>query len=81
MQHLFQSKRFKAFLAIIAALLVGVILSLVTSSHSSPASSLPGYVLKPVQKLSAFVSEKMLFHFLSDQATHTVRESTSLRRR
>ena len=74
MQRLFQSKRFKAFLAIIAALLVGVILSLVTSSHSSPASSLSGYVLKPVQKLSAFVSEKMLDFSLSFRSSNSYRE-------
>ncbi len=59
MQQLLKSKRFKAFLCIIAALLVGVLLAVVTSSNSSPASSAFGIVMQPIQKLSAVVSEKM----------------------
>lgn len=74
MQHLFSSKRFKAFLAIIAALLVGVIISLFTSSHSSPVSSVVGLVMKPVQQLSSFVSEKMLDFSLSFRSSNSYRE-------
>ena len=59
MQQLLKSKRFKAFLCIIAALLIGVILAAVTNSKSSPAGSVFGTVMQPIQKLSALVSEKM----------------------
>lgn len=59
MQQLLKSKRFKAFLCIIAALLLGVMLAAVTSSNSSPASSAFGVVMQPIQKLSATVSEKL----------------------
>ena len=74
MQRLFQSKRFKAFLSIVAALLVGVIISLAVSSHSSPVTSAAGLILEPVQKLSAFVSEKMLDLSLSFRSSNTYRE-------
>lgn len=74
MQRLFQSKRFKIFLAIAAALLIGVILSVVTSSHSSPVSSVAGAVLKPVQKLSSFVSAKMTDFSLSFRSSNSYRE-------
>lgn len=59
MQQLLKSKRFKAFVCIIAALLLGVMLAAVTSSNSSPASSVFGIVMQPIQKLSATVSEKL----------------------
>lgn len=59
MQQLLKSKRFKAFVCIIAALLLGVMLAAVTSSNSSPASSVFGVVMQPIQKLSATVSEKL----------------------
>lgn len=59
MQHLLKSKRFKAFLVIIAALLLGCVLAVVTSSKSSPAGNVFGVVMQPVQKLSAAVSEKL----------------------
>lgn len=59
MQQLLKSKRFKAFLCIIAALLLGVLLAVVTNSKSSPADSFFGLFMQPVQKLSAAVSEKM----------------------
>lgn len=59
MQQLLKSKRFKAFLCIVAALLIGVLLAVVTDSNSSPASSAFGILMQPVQKLSAIVSEKM----------------------
>lgn len=74
MQRLFRSKRFKIFLSIIGALIIGVILSVATSSHSSPVSSAVGAVLKPVQKLSAFVSEKMLDLSLSFRSSNAYRE-------
>lgn len=74
MQRLFQSKRFKMFLAIVAALLIGVILSLVTASHSSPVSSAAGIILSPVQKLSSFVSGKMLDLSLSFRSSNIYRE-------
>lgn len=74
MQRLFQSKRFKTFLIIVVALLVGVVLSVVTSSHSSPVSSVTGFVLKPVQKLSSFVSDKMLDFSLSFRSSNSYRE-------
>lgn len=61
-------------MAIIAALIIGVILSLVTSSHSSPVSSAVGVVMKPVQQLSSFVSEKLLDLSLSFRSSNSYRE-------
>lgn len=74
MQRLFKSKRFKAFLAIIAALAAGVVLSVITSSNSSPVSSAAGIILKPVQKLSAFASDKMRDFSLSFRSSNSYRE-------
>ena len=59
MQQLLKSKRFKAFLCIIAALLIGAVLAVVTNSNSSPASSAFGVIMQPLQKLSALASEKL----------------------
>ena len=59
MNKLFSSKRFKALLCIIAALILGTILAVVTSSNSSPVNSALGVVLNPIQKASAYVSEKL----------------------
>lgn len=59
MQQLLKSKRFKAFLCIIAALLLGMMLAAVTSSNSSLSSSAFGVILQPIQKLSAMVSEEL----------------------
>lgn len=59
MQHLLESKRFKAFLCLIGALLLGAILAVATSSKSSPASSAFGVIMQPLQRLSASVSEKL----------------------
>lgn len=77
MQRFFSSKRFKVLASVIGALLVGVIISLVTSSHSSPVSSAAGIVLEPVQKLSSFVSEKMLDFSLSFRSSNSYREKIS----
>lgn len=74
MQRLFNSKRFKMFLVILAALLTGAVLSLATSSHSSPVSSATGVILKPVQKLSSFISDKMLDFSLSFRSSNVYRE-------
>lgn len=74
MQRLFSSKRFRMFLVILAALLAGVILSLATSSHSSPASSAVGIILKPVQKVSSYISDKMLDFSLSFRSSNVYRE-------
>lgn len=59
MQHLLKSKRFKAFLCVIAALLFGAVLAVLTSSKSSLSSSAFGVIMQPIQRLSATVSEKL----------------------
>ena len=59
MNKLFSSKRFKALLCIVAALLSGTIFAVVTSSNASPVTGALGVVLNPVQKAAAYVSEKL----------------------
>ncbi len=59
MQHLLNSKRFKAFLCIIVAIAIGCVIAVATNSKSSPAGNVFGAVMQPIQKLSALVSEKM----------------------
>jgi len=59
MKRLFESKRFKAFLLVISALLLGMALAVFTSSKSFFANSAVGAVLSPVQKACAYVSEKI----------------------
>ncbi len=74
MQRLFNSRKFRVFIAIVAALILGIILAVATSSHSSPASSAAGLVLAPVQKLSSFVSEQVKDLSLSFRSSSVYRE-------
>lgn len=78
MKRFFTSKRFKAFAAVVLALALGVVLSAVTSSNSSPLSNAFGTVLSPVQKLSAFVSEKLTGFGLGFESSQKYREEIEI---
>lgn len=59
MRRFFHSKRFKVLLGILAALIVGIIIAAASHGGASPSSSFLGAVFSPVQRLSAFISEKI----------------------
>ncbi len=58
MRRFLKSTRFKAFVLVICALLVGAILASVSSSASSPFTSVVSVVFSPLQKLSGRVADK-----------------------
>ncbi len=59
MRRFFHSKRFKVLLGILAALIVGIIIAAASHGGASPSSSLLGTIFSPIQRLSAYVSEKI----------------------
>lgn len=59
MRSFFKSARFKGFLGIFAILLLGIIVSTVIESGSSPASTVLGTVFSPLQSVSSSVSNSL----------------------
>ena len=59
MGKFFSSRRFKILAVTVAALLFGVIIAVISSSNASPLQSVAGFIMKPVQRLSATVADKM----------------------
>ena len=59
MRSFFKSARFKGFLGIFAILLLGIIVSTVIESGSSPASTVLGTVFSPLQSISSSVSNSL----------------------
>ena len=59
MRSFFKSTRFKGFLGIFAILLLGIIVSTVIESGSSPASTVLGTVFSPLQSVSSSVSNSL----------------------
>lgn len=59
MRSFFKSTRFKGFLGIFAILLLGIIVSTVIESGSSPASTVLGTVFSPLQSISGSVSNSL----------------------
>lgn len=59
MRSFFKSTRFKGFLGIFAILLLGIVVSTVIESGSSPASTVLGTVFSPLQKISSTVSNSL----------------------
>ena len=74
MKRLFSSPVFRAFVFILAALFTGAVLSAVTATKSSPFSSAFGLLLSPVQKASAYVSEKLTGFGISFESSSKYRE-------
>lgn len=59
MGKFFSSRRFKILAVTVAALIFGAVIAVISSSNASPLQSVAGFVMKPVQKLSAVVADKM----------------------
>lgn len=59
MLQFFKSRKFKTFLLVICALLVGAVLAVAVRSSASPFTSAVGMVFSPVQKLSGFIADKI----------------------
>ncbi len=59
MLNFLKGGKFKTFLVVICALLIGAIFAVSTTTSSSPVTSALGTVFAPVQKLSAFISQKV----------------------
>lgn len=59
MLQFLKSRKFKTFLLVICALLVGAVLAVAVRSSASPFTSAVGMVFSPIQKLSGFVADKM----------------------
>lgn len=58
MLQFFKSRKFKTFLLVICALLVGAVLAVAVRSSSSPFTSAVGMIFSPIQKLSDYVADK-----------------------
>ncbi len=59
MLQFFKSKKFNAFVAVICALLLGLVIAMTTQNSVSPISSFFGSVFSPLQELSSKISEKL----------------------
>ncbi len=59
MIQFFKSKKFNAFVAVICALLLGLVIAMTTQNSVSPISSFFGSVFSPLQELSSKISEKL----------------------
>ncbi len=71
MLQFFKSRKFKTFLLVICALLVGAVLAVAVRSSASPFTSAVGVVFSPVQKLSGFVADKLDWVKLSFEGSGT----------
>ncbi|MFI3141718.1 MAG: rod shape-determining protein MreC [Clostridia bacterium] len=59
MLQFFKSKKFNAFVAVICALLLGLVIAITTQNSVSPISSFFGSIFSPLQELSSKISEKL----------------------
>ena len=59
MRRFFHSRAFIAFVCVIAALIIGAVISAFTHNNSTPLSSATSTVLYPLQKVSAYISYKI----------------------
>lgn len=71
MLQFFKSRKFKTFLLVVSALLVGAVLAVAVRSSASPFTSALGVVFSPVQKLSGFVADKVDWVKLSFEGSGT----------
>jgi rod shape-determining protein MreC len=59
MLQFLKSRKFKTFMFVICALLVGVIIAVATSNSSSPVTNVIGTVFSPVQKVAGHIAENV----------------------
>ena len=59
MLQFFKSRKFKTFMFVICALLVGVIIAVATTNSSSPVTNVLGTVFSPVQKVAGYVADNV----------------------
>ncbi len=59
MLQFLKSRKFKSFLFVVAALLMGAVIAVATKGSSSPVTDAVGTVFQPLQKVSAFISQKV----------------------
>ncbi len=59
MLQFLKSGKFKTFLFVITALLVGAVIAVGTHGSSSPVTDAVGTVFKPLQKVSAYIAQKV----------------------
>ena len=59
MLQFLKSRKFKTFMFVICALLVGAIIAVATSNSSSPVTNLIGTVFSPVQKVAGYVADNV----------------------
>ena len=59
MLNFFKSRKFKTFLLVICALLIGSVIAVATASSASPVTSVFGTLFSPIQKVSDFISDKV----------------------
>lgn len=77
---LFRSSAFKAFVCVIVALLIGTVIAAYSHSRSTPLSSATSTVLKPLQKVSAYLSYKFSnFNDYFESSAALAKENEELR--
>lgn len=59
MLQFFKSRKFKTFMFVICALLLGAVIAVASSGASSPVTNVLGSVLRPVQKLTGYIAENV----------------------
>ena len=59
MLNFLKSRKFRTFLIVITALLMGSVIAVATASSASPFTSAVGTLFSPIQKLSDFISDKV----------------------
>lgn len=59
MLQFFKSRKFKAFITVICALLVGAILAVASAKGTSPITNVVGTLLSPVEKLTSYIANNV----------------------
>lgn len=59
MLQFFKSRKFKAFITVICALLLGAVLAVASAKGTSPITNVIGSLLSPVQKLTSYVADNV----------------------
>lgn len=74
MLEFFKSTKFKIFIIVLCAVMVGSVIAVATVNSSSPVTSAVGVVFKPLQKLSGIVSEKLDWFSASFESSGAYRD-------
>lgn len=59
MLQFFKSRKFKAFMLVICALLSGAVIAVASAKGTSPVTNVIGSVLSPVQKLTSYIADNV----------------------